>query len=73
MKFDPYRYTITIRRVTMATKTMFRSTCSELPDCADYNETPSGAYHLMIDTIEALHARSIEDGDKFPDPLPVED
>jgi predicted RNase H-like HicB family nuclease len=70
--WDAYRYTITIRRVTMAVETMFRATCAELPDCAEYAETPSGAYHLMIDAIEALHARSIEDGDTFPDPLPSE-
>ena len=69
-EFDPARYTITLRRVRVDGEWIDRATVAELPDVADYGECPLEAYEQVIETIDALHKLSIEDGHSFPEPLP---
>lgn len=61
--FDPYEYTITIRRVE---PTIFEATIAELPDVAEYASRWATAYELAIDTLE-LTAEAI--GNHMPQPM----
>ena len=61
--FDPYEYSITIRRVE---PTMFEATIAELPDVAEYASRWKTAYELAIDTLMLTKAAL---GDSMPQPV----
>jgi predicted RNase H-like HicB family nuclease len=42
--FDPHRYTVTIKRVTLGEDEYFEATVAELPDLVEYAETYDQAY-----------------------------
>lgn len=68
--FDPHRYTITIKLVTLEEGEHYEALVAELPDVVEYGETYDQAYALAIDSIEALHRAANEQGRDFPSPMP---
>ncbi len=68
--FDPHRYTITIKLVTLDEGEHFEAAVAELPDVVEYGETYDQAYSLVVDSISTLRDAAIEQGRTFPDPMP---
>ena len=68
--FDPHRYTITIKRVTLDEGEHFEAVVAELPDLVEYAETYDQAYSLAVDSIATLKEAALEQGRVFPEPMP---
>lgn len=68
-KFDPYRYTIMIKRVDIEEGEYFRATIVELPHMSEYGESSQEVYDLAIDSIKTLRKIALEQGHEFPEPL----
>jgi hypothetical protein len=68
--FDPCAYTVCISRRKVDGESLFVATIRELPDVAEYDECPTKAYALAIDTIETLHMAAQGEGWAFPPPDP---
>lgn len=68
--FDPHRYTITIKLVSLDEGEHFEAIVAELPDLVEYGETYNQAYSLAVESIEALRDAASEQGREFPVPLP---
>jgi predicted RNase H-like HicB family nuclease len=69
-KFDPHRYTISIKLVTLDEGEHFEAVVAELPDLVEYGETYDEAYSLAVESIQALQADAEEQGRTFPPPMP---
>lgn len=68
--FDPHRYTITIKLVTLEEGEHFEAVVAELPDLVEYGETYDQAYSLAVDSIATLRKAALEQGRAFPEPMP---
>lgn len=68
--FDPHRYTITIKLVTLEEGEHFEAVVSELPDLVEYGETYDRAYSLAVESIASLREAAQEQGREFPAPMP---
>jgi predicted HicB family RNase H-like nuclease len=68
--FDPHRYTITIKLVTLEEGEYFEALVGELPDLVEYGETYDQAYSLAVDSITTLNEAALEQGRVFPEPMP---
>jgi predicted RNase H-like HicB family nuclease len=68
--FDPHRYTISIKLVSLEEGDHYEALVSELPDLVEYGETNEQAYSLAVDAIAALHAAAIELERPFPEAAP---
>ena len=68
--FDPHRYTITIKLVSLDEGEHFEAIVAELPDLVEYGETYDQAYSLAVESIQALREAASEQGREFPVPLP---
>jgi predicted HicB family RNase H-like nuclease len=68
--FDPHRYTITIKLVTLEEGEHFEAVVAELPDLVEYGETYDQAYSLAVDSISTLREAALEQGRAFPEPMP---
>jgi predicted HicB family RNase H-like nuclease len=68
--FDPHRYTITIKLVTLEEGEHFEAVVAELPDLVEYGETYVQAYSLAVDSISTLREAALEHGHVFPEPMP---
>lgn len=68
--FDPHRYTITIKLVTLEEGEYFEAMVAELPDLVEYGETYDQAYSLAVDSIATLNEAALEQGRVFPEPMP---
>lgn len=66
--FNPHRYTITIKLVTLDEGDQFEAVVAELPDLVEYGETYDQAYALAADSIEELYKAAKEQGRDFPAP-----
>lgn len=66
--FNPHRYTITIKLVTLDEGDQFEAVVAELPDLVEYGETCEQAYALVADSIEELYKAAKEQGRDFPAP-----
>lgn len=68
--FDPHRYTITIKLVSIEEGEYFEAVVAELPDLVEYGETYDQAYSLAVDSIATLNESALEQGRAFPEPMP---
>jgi len=68
--FDPHRYTITIKLVTLDEGEHFEAVVAELPDLVEYGENYDQAYSLAVDSITTLREAALEQGRVFPEPMP---
>lgn len=68
--FDPHRYTITIKLVTLEEGKYFEAVVAELPDLVEYGENYDQAYSLAVDSIVTLREAALEQGRAFPGPIP---
>jgi predicted RNase H-like HicB family nuclease len=68
--FDPHRYTITIKLVTLEEGEHFEAVVAELPDLVEYGETYDRAYSLAVESIASLREAAQEQGREFPAPMP---
>jgi predicted RNase H-like HicB family nuclease len=68
--FDPHRYTITIKLVTLEEGEFFEAVVAELPDLVEYGETYDHAYSLAVESIGSLQDAAQEQGRDFPAPMP---
>ena len=68
--FDPHRYTITIKLVTLEEGAHFEAIVAELPDLVVYGETFDQAYMLASESIADLAVAAHEQGRPFPAPMP---
>jgi predicted HicB family RNase H-like nuclease len=66
--FDPYEYSVIVRRAVVDGDTVFESTVAELPDVRGYGSSFDEAYHEAIDAIEGLHELAVRDEVQFPKP-----
>jgi predicted HicB family RNase H-like nuclease len=69
-EFNPNRYTITVKLVTLEEGEYFEAVVAELPDIVEYGENLDQAYSLAVDSIETLREAALEQGRPFPDPIP---
>lgn len=69
-EFNPNRYTITVKLVTLDEGEYFEAVVAELQDIVEYGETFDQAYSLAVDSIETLREAALEHGRSFPDPIP---
>jgi predicted RNase H-like HicB family nuclease len=67
--FDPHRYTITIKLVTLEEGDYFQAVVAELPDLVEYGESYEQAYSLAVESIADLNAAATEQGRPFPSPM----
>jgi predicted HicB family RNase H-like nuclease len=68
-KFDPHRYTITVKLITIDGEDLYEASVAELPDVFDYGETYEEAYLQAIGTLQGLYETASESGKQFPEPL----
>ncbi len=66
---DAERYAVTLRKVRVDDRDLWRATVMELPDLAEFAETRDEALDLAFDTIRSLQASAAEDGRPFPEPI----
>jgi predicted HicB family RNase H-like nuclease len=70
--FDPFAYSITVRRETVDDEIQFVATVAELPDVSALADSHAEAVELVADAITELKIASDEDGKVFPSPAHVE-
>ena len=66
--FDPYNYTITIRKGNFGGEICFNATILEFPDVAEYGDSFEEVYLLAVDTIKTTKEIFDEIGRKMPIP-----
>lgn len=72
--FDPHAYGIEVRRCVIDGETLFQARVRELPDVAEYADSPTDAYELAVDTITTT-ATILEEAGRAMPPVakPVDD
>jgi len=59
-------YTIDLKKIQVEGQAIFEARIQELPEVAEYAETPTEAYDLAVDTIETAIEICRQDGRKMP-------
>jgi predicted HicB family RNase H-like nuclease len=65
--FDPYAYSVVVRRAVVDGDALFEATVRELPDVRGYGTSFEEAYREAIDAIEGLHDMAKRDQVPFPE------
>jgi predicted RNase H-like HicB family nuclease len=66
--FDPFAYTITVKRAMVDGEYEFVASVRELPEVVAYESTYPAAYEAVIDALKDLHQAAQADNRPFPDP-----
>lgn len=66
--FDPYEYTIQVKKIDLDGDKCFIAKVKEVPDIGPVAETPEEAYAMAVDAIGILHSMAKEMGHGFPLP-----
>lgn len=71
MKFDPYTYSITIRKEMVDDESYFVGRVAELPNIIAFEDTYEAARAIVIDAISSFKALADKEGEEFPSPYPA--
>lgn len=68
--FDPRRYGVTIKRVSLDRGECFEASVAELPQIVEYADTADSAYAAAVDSVWSALDEAVDRGVKLPDPNP---